>query len=149
MVVVNINNWHWVERNCEKYAQDYFTEKFTNKVVSNDTHDFTIKSVSVSGDCDVTQRKGQVRCLYDMILNLDVNAAPKKEQEQEQESAPVTSGTLVIKEFIHDEKEYEYEFKNFGDEKLLIKNVLVPLLLQDLYKFQDDLINDHTQHVQE
>ncbi|KAH3679071.1 hypothetical protein WICMUC_001266 [Wickerhamomyces mucosus] len=147
MVVVNKNNWHWVDKNCEKYAQEYFAENFTNITLENETHEFNITSSQVSGDCDVTQRKGSVRCLFDLILTFAIQARNKGE-DSNSESNDI-KGDLIIKEFIHDETDFEYEFKNFGSNKSLIQKDLLPLLLPKLAKFQPDLINDHTADVQE
>lgn len=67
----NVNNWHWVDKNCLPWAKEYFTEKLQN--LENTFDDTTIKitKVTVRGDCDLNQRKGQVIHIYDLSFTLE------------------------------------------------------------------------------
>jgi activator of HSP90 ATPase len=56
---------------------------------------------------------------------------------------------LTVSEFIHDERDYEFEFKELGKAKPIVQKEILPLILEVLYKFQDDLIKAHSKDVQE
>jgi activator of HSP90 ATPase len=68
----NVNNWHWVEKNCLPWAQEYLAGKLTGLQVTRGSLTVQIESVaSVSGDVDLNQRKGKVITIYDLAINLD------------------------------------------------------------------------------
>lgn len=143
MVVNNPNNWHWVEKNTLPWAQEYLSEQLQQVKYSTSTHDIIVKSASVNGDCDVSQRKGKVICIYDLGLDLGLEGIAKEEEVEG------FTGKIKINEFIHDEKDFEISLNEFGDNKALVKNELLPLILQVLYKFQDALIEAHSKDLQE
>lgn len=133
MVVHNPNNWHWVDKNCLPWAKEYFATQLPKLELSN--NQFKITNVNVTGDCDVSNRKGKVICIYDMVLDITL-------QSEE------TTGTLKVKEFIHDEQEYEYEYSNFGATKALVQSQIVPEIQKILWQFQDDLIKSQEEDLQ-
>ncbi|EGV62244.1 hypothetical protein PSN45_000965 [Yamadazyma tenuis] len=141
MVVHNPNNWHWVDKNCLPWSKEYFTSEFVNTEVEKDSYKFTLSSVnSVEGDCDVTQRKGRVLCIYDMTLTFGITGSKDEES---------FSGTITVPEFIHDQEEDDYVF-NVSSESCNseIKSLFLPVLKQKLMKFQGDLIKAHEKDVQ-
>jgi len=142
MVVNNPNNWHWVNKNCLPWSKDYFNENLKDLELDNDQYTITISTTSVSGDCDVTQRKGKVLCIYDMVLSFDVQGKDKAKDSE-------FRGSIKIEEFIHDETDYEYQLNNFGDYKAEVRKQFVPLINAKLLKFQNDLIESHSKDVQE
>ena len=98
---------------------------------------------SVTGDCDVTQRKGKVLCIYDMNLQFTVDISPKSED------ATSTKATITLAEFIHDQEEDEYVFEITATEyKSEIRKLVIPELQKKLMKFQNDLISAHGKDVQ-
>lgn len=108
----------------------------------NDTYLLTVASVdSVTGDCDVTQRKGKVLCIYDMKLEFGVSGSQKSD------AADVT-GSITIEEFVHDQDEDEYVFQVKSDHAAEIKKHLLPVLRAKLMRFQADLIQAHEKDVQ-
>lgn len=142
MVVNNPNNWHWVEKNCLPWSKDYFNENLQSIKLDNDQYTITITSTSVSGDCDVSQRKGKVLCIYDMVLSFDIEGTDKSKDSQ-------FRGSVKIPEFIHDETDYDYQLNNFGEHKSHVKQDFIPLVHAKLLKFQTDLIESHSKDVQE
>lgn len=112
-----------------------------NTQVSHEDYVFVLESVdSVSGDCDVTQRKGKVLCIYDMTLRFSVKV------EKDGES---TRGQISVPEFVHDQDEDEYVFDiDASEHKAEIRKHFVPELKAKLLKFQDDLIAAHEKDVQ-
>lgn len=93
----------------------------------------------VTGDCDVTQRKGKVLCIYDMVVSLAVSGTVDESE---------VSGKIKLEEFVHDQDEDEYQFSVTGDAVSDIKKALLPLVLVQLQKFQGDLIATNEQDVQ-
>lgn len=112
--------------------------------IENDDVTFLIDGIqSVTGDCDVTQRKGKVLCIFDMNLQFTVDVSPKAED------ATSTKATITLPEFIHDQEEDEYVFEvTATDYKSEIRKLVLPELQKKLMKFQTDLITAHEQDVQ-
>lgn len=109
--------------------------------METDVYTFLVKRVDALGDCDVTQRKGKVLCIYDMKLLFTLGGL-KKEDESE------ISGTAVLEEFVHDQDEDEYVFEITSDHSAEVQKHLVPVLRAKLMKFQADLIEAHEKDVQ-
>lgn len=113
-----------------------------NTSFENDEYVLSIKSVdNVSGDCDVTQRKGKVLCLFDLKLVFTVEGTNKTEEED-------ISGTITLDEFVHDQDEDEYLFVIDSKHSSEIKKHLIPVLRAKLTQFQPDLILAHEKDVQ-
>lgn len=71
----NVNNWHWVEKNCIEWARKWLSNnlKTISGVHVNDYADICVSSVSdIEGDVDLNVRKGKLRYLYDLSLKLTV-----------------------------------------------------------------------------
>ncbi|OBA23654.1 hypothetical protein METBIDRAFT_110119 [Metschnikowia bicuspidata var. bicuspidata NRRL YB-4993] len=143
MVVHNPNNWHWVDKNCLPWAKLYMDNNVKDTTFEDNTFKFVLKSVdSVLGDCDVTQRKGKVLCIYDMKLLFSIEGKKKDEEKD-------LLGTITIDEFVHDQDEDEYFFGVTSDHSLDIKRFFLPVLRTKLMKFQLDLILAHGRDVQD
>ncbi|CAN3366202.1 hsp90 co-chaperone Hch1p [Diutina catenulata] len=141
MVVHNPNNWHWVDKNCLPWAKEYLETNVQGISDGSGEYTLTVTSVdSVTGDCDVTQRKGKVLCIYDMALDFTVTAKPEEGDE--------VTARISLPEFVHDQDEDEYQFSTSGDAATDTKKYLLPLVLAQLQKFQQDLIDAHSQDVQ-
>lgn len=130
-----------MDKNCLPWSKEYFNNEFVNSVVEQGDFKFTITEVkSVEGDCDVTQRKGRVLCIYDMKLLFSVSGSKDEES---------FTGTVSIPEFMHDQDDDEYVFNITSDSHSTeIKKHFVPSLKQKLKKFQPDLIKAHEKDVQ-
>lgn len=117
-------------------------ENLLNTKFENEVFTFVINSIdTVSGDCDVTQRKGKALCIYDMKLLFSVGGSKKDKEED-------ISATISIDEFFHDQDEDEYVFVVTSEYASDIKKLLVPVVRTKLQKFQADLIKAHEQDVQ-
>lgn len=114
-----------------------------NTTFEDDAYLLKVTEVTtVSGDCDVTQRKGKVLCIYDMKLRFAVEGTKKDEEESS------FTGSVALDEFFHDQDDDEYVFGVEGDNASHIKKHLVPLIKAKLVKFQADLIDAHEKDVQ-
>lgn len=113
----------------------------------NDEYKIVLTSVdSVSGDCDVTQRKGKVLCIYDMKLQFSLSVDLKAEEDEDKNSF---KASISVPEFVHDQEEDEYVFEiSADDKKAEIRKYFVPVLKLKLMKFQNDLIESHAKDVQ-
>lgn len=72
MVLHNPNNWHWVNVDASEWARKWFNTNLTG--ISAEQDGFTAKIDGVkelSGDCDVSQRKGKVVSVFDLELELN------------------------------------------------------------------------------
>ncbi|KAG5419774.1 hypothetical protein I9W82_001654 [Candida metapsilosis] len=146
MVVHNPNNWHWVDKNCLPWAKTYFNDNVKNTSFEDDDFHFYISDIqTVTGHCDVTQRKGKVLCIYDLRIVFTVSGKIKNEQNDEE----TISGTITIAEFEHDQDENEYIYEVVVDSASSeVRKHLIPLLTSKLVKFQPDLIEAHAKDVQ-
>ncbi|ODQ81892.1 hypothetical protein BABINDRAFT_165409 [Babjeviella inositovora NRRL Y-12698] len=145
MVVHNPNNWHWVEKNCLPWSKEYLQQNVLNTEFVNDSLKIVVHNIdSVTGDCDVTQRKGKVLCIYDMKVEFAITSTV---QEGEDETRDII-GTVILPEFTHDQDDDEYEFQVKADNSVDVKKYLLPVLLAKLKKFQSDLISTHEGDVQ-
>ncbi|ABN66710.2 predicted protein [Scheffersomyces stipitis CBS 6054] len=147
MVVHNPNNWHWIDKNCLPWSKDYFRDNVLETEFENDEYKIVLTSVdSVSGDCDVTQRKGKVLCIYDMKLQFSLSVDLKAEEDEDKNSF---KASISVPEFVHDQEEDEYVFEiSADDKKAEIRKYFVPVLKSKLMKFQNDLIESHAKDVQ-
>lgn len=112
-----------------------------NTSFENDTFSLVIKNIETTGDCDVTQRKGKVLCIFDMKLVFTVEGTKKDEEKD-------VSGTITIEEFAHDQDEDDYVFVIKSDHSADIKKHLIPVLSAKLLQFQPALILAHEKDVQ-
>lgn len=143
MVVQNPNNWHWVDKNCIDWARAYFDEKLKDLSVNDENNDTTVSLTSVkslTGDCEVCQRKGKVISLYDMSLTINY------------ESSTGHKGTITIPEIMYDTEPDEYQF-NLDDRideksRLLIRSKLIKEIRKILEDFGPTLINVHGSDIQ-
>ncbi|GMM29125.1 Hch1 protein [Martiniozyma asiatica (nom. inval.)] len=136
-VVVNPNNWHWVDKNALPWAKDYLTEKLCAVVHTAAGKQFKIKEVkSISGDCDVTQRKGKVRCIFELKVEI---VALIIEDEDEKEVI------IILPEFEHDYDEDDFRFEYKGDvgARGFIKKELTPKIIEQFLTFQPALLKEH------
>jgi activator of HSP90 ATPase len=142
----NVNNWHWVDKNCLPWAQTYFQDQLTGKSITHNEITVKVDSVEVSGDCDLNQRKGQVISIFDLVLKLKWSGF-KGDLD--------ASGTMEIPEFMHDTKPSELVIdvilNDSTKEKQEIKEVAriqLTTLLRSLFEpFTADLMTAHAKDV--
>lgn len=72
MVLHNPNNWHWVNKDASGWAKEYLEKKLVGLAAEENGVTAKIhKVVSMEGDVDVSQRKGKVITLFDVVLRLE------------------------------------------------------------------------------
>jgi len=130
-----------VDKNCLPWTKEYFNENLVNTSFENDELSVLIVSVDASGDCDVTQRKGRVLCIYDMKLLFSLGGTKKADDSS-------ILATVVLEEFVHDQDEDEYVFEVTSDHASEVKKLVIPSLRTQLMKFQNDLISAHEKDIQ-
>lgn len=136
VVVVNPNNWHWVEKNTLSWSQSYFKEKLPQLQIEEDGHRVVVTDVSnVRGDSNVSQRKGKPICYFDLEISLTV--AVKHGTEE------LISGSLRVPELTHDEEPKIQMDSSFGEHQTLLEKQFYPILLKALSQYQPDLIRAH------
>ncbi|CDK28919.1 unnamed protein product [Kuraishia capsulata CBS 1993] len=143
MVVHNPNNWHWVDKNCLPWSKQYLDEKLLPVSLAQDGYDIHVVSIkSLTGDCDVTQRKGKIRCIYDMKLEFEV---------EYKEGDATSLFTVTIPELFHDQDEDEYIFNVSGtgdsEHRTKVTKLFVPVVRTTLMKFQPDLLASHDEQL--
>lgn len=138
-MLVYTNNRHWVDKNCLPWSKEYF-ENYVNYLLEKDGFSFSVSSIkSVEGDCDVTQRKGRVLCIFDMVLEFEISGSKDEEN---------FLATIGIPEFVHDQEDDEYVFNVTGGFTTEVKKYFVPEFKSKLMQFQPDLIKAHEKDVQ-
>lgn len=142
----NVNNWHWVDKNCMPWTLNYF-KKFESISTTQDSTKIEVSEVtSVTGDCDLNQRKGQIIHIFDIELKMKWNAKIGDLEGK---------GTILIPEFMHDSDLKDIVFDINVDsetkDKDLFRNtcrsLLVPLIREGFRDFHSDLMDAHAKDV--
>ncbi|KAI9015480.1 activator of Hsp90 ATPase [Hyaloraphidium curvatum] len=146
----NVNNWHWVSKNCTPWAGDYFRRELVD--ISAEDGAGSAKTTSVlnfSGDVELNQRKGKLITVFD--LHITVNWEGKLADE--------TAGTGRIKfpEFMNDQTAEDIEFdiavegdaSEAGKRQLRdwVKKVLVPAVKAKMLAFPEALIAEQSRDI--
>ena len=101
MVLHNPNNWHWVNRDVSVWAREYLDKNLITIAAEQDGVSAKIdKIISMDGDVDVSQRKGKVITLFDVVLKTEYSGKTKDGED--------VSGTITVPEVAHDTEEDEY-----------------------------------------
>jgi len=151
-MVLNPNNWHWIEKNTLPWSKEYLETAFVNfetPLTGSDefTHVYVHSIEAITGDSHVSQRKGKVICYFDLHLKFKLALRPKAEEGNEIEEI---FGSLSIPEFMHDESDFLIKIEGFDPAKeSLVKKDFQSIFLEKLLKYQSDLISQHSKDVQE
>ncbi|KAL6792467.1 HSP90 associated protein [Trichoderma sp. SZMC 28013] len=149
MVLHNPNNWHWVNKDASAWAKEWFEENLTKLETENgDVKARITKVQSMSGDVDVSQRKGKVITIFDVKLVLEYSGSTAEIDE--------VSGNITVPEIAHDteEDEYVFEIDIFSESKEkqpvkdLVRSKLVPQLRKEFQKLAGALITEHGKDIQ-
>ncbi|KAL7932697.1 HSP90 associated protein [Trichoderma chlorosporum] len=149
MVLHNPNNWHWVNKDASSWAKEWFEENLTKVEAENgDVKAKVTKIQSMSGDVDVSQRKGKVITIFDVKLVLEYSGSTAEIEE--------VSGNITVPEIAHDteEDEYVFEIDIFSESKEkqpvkdLVRSKLVPQLRKEFQKLAGALITEHGKDIQ-
>jgi activator of HSP90 ATPase len=69
-----------VNKNCLKWAQNWFTEQLVGLEAEKDGNKASItKMVECTGDVDLNQRKGKIITIFDVVLKLNWKGRKKNE----------------------------------------------------------------------
>ncbi|KAL7811465.1 activator of Hsp90 ATPase [Trichoderma aethiopicum] len=149
MVLHNPNNWHWVNKDASAWTKDWFGENLTKLEAENgDVKARITKVQSMTGDVDVSQRKGKVITIFDVKLVLEYSGSTADIDE--------VSGNITIPEIAHDteEDDYVFEIDIFSESKEkqpvkdLVRSKLVPQLRKEFQKLAGALITEHAKDIQ-
>jgi activator of HSP90 ATPase len=136
----NVNNWHWVDKNCIVWTRDYFKQKLEQLSVKEGDAEVKIVSMDkLEGDVDLNQRKGKIINIYDFAIDLNWEG---------QKGDTKASGKVSIPEFMHDTKLEEIVFDVSMDKeskeslpfKQIVKSHLLPIIRQAFVSFETDLV---------
>ncbi|KAF9360106.1 hypothetical protein BGX26_010543 [Mortierella sp. AD094] len=145
----NVNNWHWVDKNCINWAKSYFeTELKDISAEANGSSVKTLAVTSVTGDADVNQRKGKIITIFDVAITLTFEGTTA--------DGTAVTGKIDIPEVAHDTDIDDYVFDVVIDSdssakqpvRDLIRKNLAPILRKKLAAFAVDLIKVHGKDVQ-
>ncbi|KAI9475486.1 MAG: activator of Hsp90 ATPase [Benjaminiella poitrasii] len=145
----NVNNWHWVNKNCLKWAQTWFTEQLVGLEAEKDGNKVSIsKMVDCSGDVDLNQRKGKIITIYDVVLKLNWKGVLA-------DGTTEVTGSIEIPEIAHDTDEDDFVFNisifDETNEKQVMKQVirkgLVPLIQAKFGQFSAAMIKENCDDV--
>ena len=64
-------SWHWVEKNCFPWSNDYLTSKLTGLEIQDGNFSTQVDSVKVSGDSHLNQRKGKILTIFDLCITME------------------------------------------------------------------------------
>lgn len=144
----NVNNWHWVNKNCLKWAQNYFTTQLVGLEAEKNGNTASItKMVECTGDVDLNQRKGKIITIYDVVLKLNWKGALADGTE--------VTGSINIPEIAHDTDSDDYVFEiSINDDnnakqaiKEVIRKGLTPLLIKKFEAFSAAMIKENCEDV--
>ncbi|GAN04474.1 hsp90 co-chaperone AHA1 [Mucor ambiguus] len=139
----NVNNWHWVNKDCRPWAKNYLTEKLVGTSATKDNSQVVITSLDECiGDVDLNQRKGKLLAIYDVAL--------KMSWQGKLTDGSTVYGNITVPEVAYDTDISDYVFNiqiNGGPEdeiKRLIRSDLVPLLATKFSRLTRDLVDQHS-----
>ncbi|KAK5196166.1 Co-chaperone [Exophiala xenobiotica] len=149
MVLHNPNNWHWVMKDAGQWAKDYLDTECKKLSAEEDgvTAQIT-KLVSMDGDVEVSQRKGKVITIFDVVLQL--------EYEGKTADGTDVSGSIRVPECAYDTEpdEYVFEIDIYSEKKEkqpvkdLVRTKLTPELRKVFSTLGPALIKEHGKDLQ-
>lgn len=93
----NVNNWHWIEKDCTAWAQSTLKSHLS-------TLPQLAKVASIKGDVSVNQRKGRVKQIWDLEVELEFEDGTRvkvldlmSDQAKEDLNLTVVSGKTDVK----------------------------------------------------
>lgn len=161
---------HWVDKNVLPWSKDYIeTKLYTihhNNTIGNDELILAVDKVGpITGDADLSQRKGKAIVIFDMKIEFSVKGVSTGKQQQEaepkdgedksaEEENVVFSSDISLPEFIHDMdlEDYQFEIKNrsalTAEQKKIVEKEFLPLVARVLMEYQKDVIAEHGKDLQ-
>jgi activator of HSP90 ATPase len=155
----NPSNWHWTGKSCLPWAQEYISARLLPVVVREegagvaDPYTLTVDKVTVTGDCDLNQRKGKLITIYDLELKVSFTARPSGDDDAAAAGgAGALEGTCEMKDFMHDATVADLDIAltcSKAPYALVqrFKRALPAALFAAVAHFATDLIDAHKQDV--
>ncbi|KAI8374283.1 activator of Hsp90 ATPase [Radiomyces spectabilis] len=144
----NVNNWHWVSKNCLNWAQKYFDAQLVGLQAERDGNKVAITKVNECvGDVDLSQRKGKLITIYGVELKLTWEGTTANGTQ--------ATGKIHVPEVAHDTEADEYVFDvsvdNDSQEKQVLRDVvkkqLAPLMIDKFEKLATAMIKENSSDV--
>ncbi|KAI9470572.1 MAG: activator of Hsp90 ATPase [Benjaminiella poitrasii] len=141
----NVNNWHWVNKDCRPWAKQYLQQKLVGLQAENNGNKVSIASLDdCTGDVDLNQRKGKLMAIYDVALKLS--------WQGELKNGTKAFGNIHVPEVAYDTELEDYVFdisfnspsQDEDELKRLIRSELTPQLRSKFSNFTQDLIHTHS-----
>ncbi|KAI9329928.1 activator of Hsp90 ATPase [Zopfochytrium polystomum] len=152
----NVNNWHWVEKNCFPWAKEHFKSTLVGLSVTDAARQIeasVTELVTMTGDADINQRKGKLITVYDVAITLAWKGTVGGEEGKK------VAGRLVFPELMHDtdlrslevEVTAESSDSDSAAAKELIRTALVAEVKKKFASFSEDMIaaNGRDVHIPE
>ncbi|WVQ72421.1 hypothetical protein IAR50_001973 [Cryptococcus sp. DSM 104548] len=139
--------YHWRNKNCAPFAYDWIKNALPGLKIEDGQQTAEIEKVSsVTGDCDLGQRKGKLLTIYDLEVEASWNGVAKDGSE--------IAGTLRVPEVSHEAidgvSDYVYEFKitgntNASSQELLafVRKTFPSILSEKFNSFRPALVAAH------
>ncbi|KAJ3177798.1 hypothetical protein HDU87_004320 [Geranomyces variabilis] len=143
----NVNNWHWISKDCLPWSKEYFTQALTGAEATKDGVTVSVEEVKdVTGDVDINQRKGKIITIFDVVIDL----AWKGEGY-----GTTASGKIHIPEYMHDTELKDIVFDisvdspNADREKIkdIVRLELTKVLRERMAPFAKALVDAHLKDV--
>ncbi|KAI9495615.1 activator of Hsp90 ATPase [Zychaea mexicana] len=140
----NVNNWHWVSKNCLNWTQKYFEEQLVGlEAEKNESKVKVTKVDECTGDVELSNRKGKIITIYDVQLKLSWEGTTADGTD--------ATGKVLVPEVAHDTEADEYVFEISVDDdnndkqplREVIRKALTPSLVKKFEAFSGDLIKKH------
>lgn len=157
MAVLNPNNWHWVDKNTLPWTKQYLNDTFINWSIDHNDKTITILEIeNITGDSNVSQRKGKPICYFDLNLKFNIQISDKNanvekdgDDDDGEEEGLINKGSIIIPEFMHDENDFIIKVTDLDTEleNLVLQN-FVPEFRNKLCNYQNDLISVHSKDLQ-
>ncbi|WWD17392.1 hypothetical protein CI109_101833 [Kwoniella shandongensis] len=141
--------YHWRNKNCAPFAYEWIKTSLPGLKVDDGAQSAEIREVtSVSGDCDLGQRKGKLLTIYDLAVEAKWSGKAKDGSD--------VDGTLKVPEVSHEAidglADYVFEFRvtstaNGPSSELLtyLRSTFPALLTEKFNAFRPALIEAHGQ----
>ncbi|OCF40485.1 chaperone activator [Kwoniella heveanensis CBS 569] len=139
--------YHWRNKNCAPFAYDWVKKSLPGLKVGDSSQSAVIAEVtSVSGDCDLGQRKGKLLTIYDLEVQAKWTGKAKDGSE--------VNGTLKVPEMSHEAidglSDYVFEWsltsspsRPSSDLLSYIKSSFPSVLSEKMNTFRADLLAAH------
>jgi len=132
---VNVNNWHWTERNAKQWSQDKLKELLLNFRFDTSIGSCKITEIErCEGDASANNRKGKIIIFYEWELRLKWKAKMKLEESE------VVEGTVEIPNLSDENGVEDLDIQFLTDSKGITADLLKTILrAEGVSKVRDQL----------